>query len=310
MKNTQRVTLDYFGLLKVEGVDSRKFLQGQITCDAQSFNNHSLMHGAHCTAKGRMIANFDAFALNTDTIVLRAPIDVLPGLLASLKKYIVFSKAEIKDVSEEYQLLGIYGDSLENLLAQLELNFSLERSSLMVDELIFHRLDEQRLECWLPVNSPLPGPIEKLSISENCAFWQTRDIEIGKGWVRHETVEEFLPQMLNLQADTINGISFKKGCYTGQEIIARMHYKGKLKRQMFRFKCATLSPLTPGTNLFQAGQPQPIGEVVNSVIKDGSCELLAVTLTDLTENENCTLQTENSEKLERINLPYAITTES
>lgn len=307
MKNTQLVNLNHLGLIQIEGIECRKFLQGQLTCDTQTLSSEHFTHGAHCTPKGRMIANFDAFALKTEAIVLRAPAEVLPALLASLKKYIVFSKATIADISAEYTLVGVQGESIDSVLQELQLNLA-EKQSAITNDIIFHRLDRTRLECWIPTSCKVPEALQKLQAADTTKHWQARDIELGRGWVQQETIEEFLPQMLNLQTDAIQGINFKKGCYTGQEIVARTHYKGKLKRHMYRFRCSAPSSLNAGANLYQVDRTQPAGQVINSVYIDGHCELLALAPAVQSDSGTDLLVTENSEKLERIELPYAITT--
>ena len=311
--NRHLVTLDHLGILRLEGTESKKFLQGQVTCDTTLFDANHLTHGAHCTAKGRMIANFDAVALSETCILLRAPAGVVPALLASLKKYIVFAKAEIEDTSSQYRLFGIESSQIESVLEEAQLSQLSNGACTVIDGNIYARLDHTRLECWIPATNPLPEFLSSTTESITSQSWQAEEIKLGRGWVEQETIEEFLPQMLNLQTQAINGISFKKGCYTGQEIIARMHYKGKSKRQMYRFNLPsdTISEkqVTPGTPLFNLGNPQPIGNVVNSALIDSHYELLATVTSDAVAADNISLDAVIPKKLKHIPLPYAINIE-
>ncbi|MBR9911681.1 MAG: folate-binding protein YgfZ [Gammaproteobacteria bacterium] len=304
--------LTQLGLLEIKGSDCRKFLQGQVTCDTNQLTDQRLLHGSHCTPKGRMVANFEALAPDGERILLRLNASALPALLASLKKYIVFAKSDIRDLSAERRIIGVQGDDLASLLTALDLTQlgqSGQGASTVVREGITYSLiDARRLECWLDAEQDLPAALAALPRADDNRLWRARDIELGRGWVEQETVEEFLPQLLNLQCEAIAGISFKKGCYTGQEIVARMHYKGKLKRHMYHFRAATEQALTPGQPLFQLHQGQSVGAVVNAVSLAGRTELLGVVTAEAAIADNICLNPEDSEKLAQVALPYAIYT--
>ena len=141
--------------------------------------------------------------------------------------------------------------------------------------------------------------------------WQLLDIQQGRGWVCASTVEEFLPQLLNLQAPAINAINFKKGCYTGQEIVARMHYKGKLKRHMYLLAADGSHPATAGADVYRKDKlrddvAQSVGTVVNAVVQDERTWLLAVITADDVDCGKLSLSQESPVTLELLQQPYSV----
>ncbi len=269
--------LDHLGLLRIEGLDSRKFLQGQITNDTLMINDQQLLHGAHCTAKGRMLANFDAFSFENNELYVRLYRDVLPKLQQSLAKYIVFSKAELSDESSKFNAYGLMGTKAVQVASEvLNIDLSDRRAAISADGIIALKVDEARVEIWLPQNneqtlSVLTSKISSEGIAEQ---WIGADISAGQGWITEATCEEFLPQALNLDHPQINGINFKKGCYTGQEIVARMHYKGKSKRHMYHFSSSVSSDLKAGSALYN-GDAKAVGQIINLVSDHSGTSLLA-----------------------------------
>ena len=308
--NAKRFQLQSLGLLAIKGADNRKFLQGQVTCDCNAINDQQLTHGAHCTPKGRMIANFDALS-NHGQLLLRLPRSSMSAMIASLNKYIVFSKAELQDLSEEQRVIGIVADDIDTWAAQLDISLSEQQPVQQNQYGVFIRLDNRRLEYWAPEAQTLLPAISALPEEKNHQLWLREDIQAGKGWVEAATCGEFLPQALNLQVEAINGVNFKKGCYTGQEIIARTHYKGAVKKHLFRFHCSMPAELLPaGSALFRTDSDSTIGTVVNSVGDSEGCELLAVVSAQLADSGELYGDQNKTQKLKRLPLPYAITTES
>jgi folate-binding protein YgfZ len=203
---------DLRGLIELRGEDSRKFLQGQVTCDLNTLEPNQVLSGSHCTPKGRVIFLFSALLLAEDHLVLETHPTVVSIALASLKKYAVFFKTEIVDISDQS---GDFPSSLNPL---------------------------QRLQAGIP------------DITE-------------------ATTDLFIPQMLNL--DALDFISFKKGCYTGQEVVARAHYLGTVKRRMHRLLLPQAYLPQPGEAIHNSDD-KPIGTVVNAQISENQVEVLAV----------------------------------
>lgn len=306
------IRLSQLGLLQVEGPDTNKFLQGQVTNDVNTCTPQLWQHNAHCTPKGRMIANFDTVRINDETLILRLPKDTQAALQTSLGKYIVFSKAKLTDIGDQHTLIGLLGSNTQNWLKQkLGIEFQPDQNVVQHEQGIFLKLAEDRIECWLSSGSELPAPFSEASISDDFAPWLLQDVHSGRGWVRENTIDEFLPQQLNLQTPAINGVNFKKGCYTGQEIVARMHYKGKLKRHMYLLASNFPQEIAPKADVYTGdkirdGERQSAGSVVNAVISDGRTYLLAVVTQEAFESGNLSLSQDSSDTLERLPQPYTV----
>lgn len=200
------------GLIELRGEDSLKFLQGQVTCDLSELKPNQRVAGCHCTPKGRVIFLFSAQLLADDHLVLETHPSIVDTALASLKKYAVFFKTEVADISSQF------------IDSTAQLN------------------NLQRLQAGIPD-------------------------------ITQATTDLFIPQMLNL--DLLNFISFKKGCYTGQEVVARAHYLGKVKRRMYRLLLPQDYCPAPGETIHDLDD-KAMGTVVNAQFSDNGVEILAV----------------------------------
>ena len=234
MSNTNR------GLIELRGQDSIKFLQGQVSCDLHQLSDDKVIRACHCTPKGRVIFLFSVIAKDNDCLILETHPSIVDTAIANLKKYAVFFKTEISDISHQDLFIEPKLDSLQRLRAGLA------------------------------------------------------DITL-------DTTDQFIPQMLNL--DLLDFINFKKGCYTGQEVVARAHYLGKVKRRMYLLALDTESVPLSGSVLLDT-KGKPLGTVINAQANDQGCvEVLVVLSTMNTEIESVVLdQTEISVKM--LNLPY------
>lgn len=257
-----------YGVLAIDGIDSAKFLQGQLTCNVQDITPQQAKPGAHCTHKGRMVANFQLLQYSEQHYLFVLPQETLGALQKSLAKYIVFSKAKLRDASAEFSIVGISGTqatiATAALLGTTPDQLTTAQYAQCTTEkgiAICMNTEQPRYLCLLPTTSAeqLLQALPASAISTDCHYWHWLDIRDGMGNVRAQTIEEFIPQMLNLQQ--LDGISFTKGCYTGQEIVARMQYRGILKKAMYRIAGSGNAPL-PNTALHQADHEQAIGHIV------------------------------------------------
>ena len=306
--------LPYQSLLAVTGPDSVKFLQGQLTCDCREIQPDNTALGAHCTAKGRMVSSFRMGCLNSEHFLLRMHHSIVEKTRLSLGKYIVFSKAELYDYSEQWVVLGVAGEHSKAALNKLYPTLpDAKNRCIQGDDALVIQLDEvgKRFEIWCTTKQApdiwqtLNGQLQAVDES----IWKLIDIEQGLGAVELATAEEFIPQMLNLQI--VGGISFKKGCYTGQEIVARMQYLGKLKRHMYRLSGESAELPLPGTTLFSVNNEQSVGNVVNAVMTaPNQFQLLAVITEKAVEENNLHLGSQSGPILQLLSLPYAINKES
>lgn len=313
--------LTNYRLLLLKGPDAATFLQGQVTCDINQlgyFQPNSSQRGsskeayqsslgAHCNHKGRMLFSFRAFILNTDTIALSVYTPLLSHAEAALKKYSIFSKVDIINAEQEYSLIAYIGENTTFPPISLLHNKPIGSVHTIKPEGgVVIKVSSNRYECWVKTTSTL---LKHEAIANNGdEQWTLCNIEEGIAEVRPETIEVFIPQMLNFQL-VGTAISFQKGCYTGQEVVARMQYLGKLKRQMYRFACSSDISITPNMPIYTTSKEQSIGQVALSATKDNKQQLLAVATSEAVTADALYLDQNYQQKLQLLPLPYAITKE-
>jgi folate-binding protein YgfZ len=232
LPDTFAILLDQFSSISLTGEEQSKYLQGQVTCDVNSSNEHSFLHGAHCDAKGKVFSIF-RFINRDNAHLLLQPQHTISASLKELKKFGVFAKVDIEEVTK-LAYYALVGDKATSLLQQ---RFQQVPDSLTpvinvgTTTLVYISGQKSR---YLLIDDK--DNIEKLAISfslitYNNKVWDLLEIIDGFPLLNSSAISEYVPQMLNLQA--INGISFTKGCYLGQETVARMQYLGKNKRALF-----------------------------------------------------------------------------
>lgn len=307
-ESTQLVKLQHSALLLVKGPDTSKFLQGQVTCDLRELSAPVTRIGAQCNPKGRILLTFRALQIEPETIALRIPSSMMEKAKGSFGKYIVFSKAKLHDGADTYQLFGLFGEHAN------------QTALIFFDELpaandgwtqrngnILIQLEQNRFECWIKladVETFQQTLASNLKIAEDQNEWNLLDIRSGIADIYPDTAELFTPQEINYQL--VNGINFRKGCYTGQEIVARLHYRGKLKRHMYHFGLNG-SQLPPrGSALVNTTTQQVCGHLVAAAFApDNQIEILASLLDE--QLDKVKLET-SPENLKHLPLPYAIPT--
>lgn len=229
--HTQGLTwLSTMGLLRIHGHDVVRFLQGQLTCDVNTLNDQHWSLGACCTAKGRMVANF-VIARKDNEVWLRMPREQVSTLKQHLSKYAVFFKVTLDDISDEWVVLA--DNTLSNTTSTTRaLNWDTNERVLSWP---------QGLEYWLKTEQAL----QRLSNAAHLIDeqqWRQADDQQGIIWVNEPTREHWIPQ--NIDWHRHGGVSFNKGCYTGQEIVARLQYLGKSKKQLVRVYSPNALPLS------------------------------------------------------------------
>jgi len=227
------VPLDSLELLQISGEDSGKFLQGQLTCDLDGFASGSCQLGAACNNKGRVYANFRLLKLGDDFFLSMQP-GVLEIAMQTLQKYIPFYKAQMSDASHRFKRFGLAGNQAAELLKNIVPALPEKNCSTNVDGNIFINISDNlpRYELWLDdINSAdIQARIKTLPRQEKSA-WDILDLEAGILLIQDSESTLYTPEELNL--DLAGFISFNKGCYTGQEIVARMHFRGKANKRLF-----------------------------------------------------------------------------
>jgi tRNA-modifying protein YgfZ len=283
----QRVTLtglvfadlDYHGVIAVHGRDAGDFLQSQLSNDISKLDEHSTQLDAYCTPKGRILGLMRVFRQG-DTWYLRLPADTLAAVIQRLRMFVMRAEVTLEDVSENFLRIGVSGAAASDVLVSAELPAEPDQVTHNGDltilrvpgiasrfELFARSLDTAR-SLWDTLN------VHGAPVGDSA--WRLLEIQAGLPSIFAATAELFVPQMTNLQL--VNGVSFKKGCYPGQEIVARMQYLGTLKRRMYLGRIASDQIASPGDSLFPAaGNEQAIGRIVDAQPHpDGGQSALAV----------------------------------
>lgn len=241
--------LPNLGVIRAQGEDAAKFLHGQLTQDFALLGANEARLAAFCNAKGRMLASFVAFRRAPDDILLVCSHDVLPATLKRLSMFVLRAKAKLTDATGEFALFGVAGAPG----ATTPWTLSREGDSFRVQ---LYPADGQPRALWVgPAGtSPAGAPLDP-------QLWQWGEVRSGIATITTPVVEAFVPQMLNYES--VGGVNFKKGCYPGQEVVARSQFRGTLKRRAFIARSE--GELAAGQEVFQAADPeQPAGVVAQA----------------------------------------------
>lgn len=302
--------LGHYALIEASGDDVIEFLQGQLTNDIKLVTESSGQLSAYCNPKGRILANFRIFK-RQEHYFLRMRSDIVEATLKRLRMFVMRSKVELVDSSDELVRMGIAGAKATNKLSALFTNLpaNTDDSCTENDVTIIKLAGElPRYEVHGPF-AEIKDLWQKLqndavAIGENS--WNLLTIRAGIPEIVSATVEAFVPQMVNLQA--INSLSFTKGCYPGQEVVARMHYLGKLKRRLFigSVKTDTL-PASGQAIMSNDESEQKAGQIVTaSCSKDKGVEFLAVLQIEKAEKDELHIESNSGSTIQFIDLPYSL----
>ncbi|MGR9013689.1 MAG: CAF17-like 4Fe-4S cluster assembly/insertion protein YgfZ [Gammaproteobacteria bacterium] len=281
----------HLAVLTIAGQDAAKFLQGQITCNINDITDIKSSLGAICNPKGRAITTF-LLVKHTDGFLMVLPQELLASVKKRLQMYVLRSDVTLTDGSDELCLIGLSNGASQRPDEAADFATS-RRENILVDfqnrSLIIAVADNART-FWL----------EQVKLGfrpEDSAQWRYLDIISGIPWLTVETSEEFIPQMLNL--DKLGGISFSKGCYTGQEIVARTHYLGKAKREMFLAESDALEPPEPNSIIIDnsLNTEQGIGKVLYAQKRKNICKMLVVLQISDTDAYCLRLKNDNQDKI-------------
>lgn len=274
--------LSHLGLIQVYGDDARAFLQSQTSNDIHQVGESQSQLSAYCNPKGRMLASFRVFQ-RSDTFYLVLPRELLEDTMKRLRMFVMMSKVTLEDADDTLVRFGFSGPT-----ATRELEVALgAKAPVHPDRVTEHKGvtmiraagEIPRFELYGELDSltELWSNLNVRAAPVGASSWRLLDILAGIPTVYRETKEALIPQMVNLEV--VGGVSFKKGCYPGQEIVARMHYLGKPKRRMFRLQFDSSTAPLPGTPIFSSTDStgQPIGSIVSSApFPEGGYTSLAV----------------------------------
>jgi folate-binding protein YgfZ len=272
--------LEDLGVLRFEGADARKFLQGQLSNDLALLSSATILRAGLHNPQGRTVALLWLAAQGEHEILAILPRELVEPVASQLRRYLLRTKALISDESASTALFGAWAQG-----GRLELPGSW---ALADDRAIL-----------------IGAAAASASVSARMTrqHWRALDIAAGQPQVYAATSAQFVAQMLNL--DCIDAVSFTKGCYTGQEVIARAHYRGRVKRRMQRFESLDPCELTPGdAGQLADGRAYRVVEALQR--PDGSCEFLAVApfLTEAAESGAESAKTGDLLRVRALPLPY------
>ena len=239
--------LSDWGVIRASGADAAKFLHGQLTQDVERLPEGQARPAGYCSAKGRLLATFVIWRAGPD-ILLACSADLLPAVLKRLAMFVLRAQCKLVDASAELPLWGVAGGAPGSAWAVTT------TPGLQQIELPPAVVDGQPVARRLQVGGTAPA-----APAMDEAAWRWLEVHSGVARIVAATVEQFVPQMINLEL--VGGVNFSKGCYPGQEVVARSQYRGTLKRRAQ----VLLSPvaLTPGSEIFHSADPgQPAGMVV------------------------------------------------
>lgn len=274
--NAAVLQLDGLGLIRVTGPEAQAFLQSQLTNDSKLLTPTQGQLSGYCSPKGRLLAVFTVLALGAEDYALALPTALLAPTLKRLKMFVLRSKVVLSDVSAELPALGLMGREAGAALVHLGITAPLGDYAVTA-------FDGGWVLCR-------PGPLpryelraapEKLAALQHALAlpttsaedWTLAEVLAGIPQVVAETTDQFVPQTINL--DLAGGVSFTKGCYPGQEIVARVHYLGRIKQRL-RLAESTL-PLAPGAALLDARQGT-VGTVMAAATRANGSALLSLSL--------------------------------
>jgi folate-binding protein YgfZ len=297
------------GLIRFSGDDTQTFLHNQLSCDIGPLAGSRSTYGAYCTPKGRVLASFLLWRSEQD-FFMQLPSPLREGIQKQLSKFILRSKVKAADASADWTIIGVAGEGA-TALVQRAAGLAPEATSDVVhaDGVSMIRLPADRFQI-VAASTKAPGVLAALAQGAEKAdagYWEWLDIRAGVPWILPATQEAFVPQMVNL--DLIGGVSFEKGCYPGQEIVARMHYRGTLKQRMYLANLASNDGPQPGEKLYSPDfSDQACGTIVNAARSPkGGYDLLAVIQIASAEKGDVRWKAPDGPALKLLQLPYNVT---
>jgi tRNA-modifying protein YgfZ len=277
-----------WGVIRAAGADAASFLQSQLTQDVQGLDTHRATLAGWCSAKGRLLASFVVWRPAPDEVLMACSADVLPVVHKRLSMFVLRAKCKLSDASSELALHGVAGATATvapwrcaNGLIGLPAVRGTARALRVGAAPALPALDADAWS-WLEVASGVPRIVAA-------------------------TAEQFVPQMVNFEV--VGGVNFQKGCYPGQEVVARSQYRGTLKRRAFVFECAAAT--APAQEIFHsADREQPAGMVANAASWQGRHLLLAEVKLAALDGGTLHLGSTDGPQLTRADMTYAVPLEA
>lgn len=271
------VPLSHLTLLELQGEDSKTFLHAQLTSDVNHLASDAAQHAAWCTAKGRMLASFIVSRRGEDTYRLLIASELAAPIAKRLQMYVLRAKVKTRNAADTHVVLGVSGPQATAALGAADLPCPAEAlHTAEAGEVQVIRLDGDRYLVVAPVEQAenLWQDLQSIALPAGLPAWRWLDVQAAFPLIAAATQEEFVPQMADFEK--IGGVSFHKGCYPGQEIVARTQYLGKVKRHLYRVSSPVA--LAAGDDLHSPDNPdQAVGKIVSAApAPEGGFAALAV----------------------------------
>jgi folate-binding protein YgfZ len=297
--------LPHLGIIRAAGADAASFLHNQLTNDVLLMKDGACRLAAFCNAKGRMQASFVVYKRSPEDLLLICRKDLMAQTIKRLSMFVLRAKAKLSDATDEFHLLGLAGDAVAHALSSASSTSSSivepwQRHAVgTADVLTLYPALGQPRAFWLaPIE--VPGPSGQ---SLSAELWQVGEVMSGIAWVELATFEAFVPQMLNYES--VEGVNFQKGCYPGQEVVARSQFRGTLKRRAFIVQSA--APMTAGQEVFSSlDATQPCGLVAQAAAEGTHHVALVELQLSATENSSLHLGAADGPALSLLPLPYVL----
>jgi tRNA-modifying protein YgfZ len=291
--------LPHLGIIRALGPDAPSFLHNQLTNDVLLMKEGQCRLAAFCNAKGRMQASFVVYKRSAEEVLLVCRKDLIAQTVKRLSMFVLRAKVKLSDASDEFQLLGLAGEAALAALNGASTEPWHRHAAGAADVLTLYPALGQPRALWIAPHAVAAPAGEAISAD----LWQVGEVMSGIAWVELATFEAFVPQMLNYES--VDGVNFKKGCYPGQEVVARSQFRGTLKRRAFIVQSDV--PMTAGQEVFSSSDAtQPCGLVAQAA-NDGQNHVAVVELQlSATENSNLYLGFASGSRLNLLPLPYQL----
>ena len=309
-ESTYLCDLSNLGIIQASGEETQSFLHGQFTNDFNAITSDMSQLSSYCNPKGRMLSIFRVFKQSENYFLLLHK-DAIEITLKKLNMFKLMAKVELKDVSDEYVVFGLAGPGSDEILSTVNLTPPKEKNQVtQISDSTVIKIPSQNLRylfiCKVDRAINIWNDISKQVTLANSSIWEIFDIQDGIPQITSATSEAFIPQMVNLEL--IDGVNFQKGCYPGQEIVARTHYLGKPNRRMYRIKIDDTKCPLAGDNVYSKSDgDQPVGKIVTAhKINENNCSALTVLRTAKENADDLHLGEKNSGKIFHESLPYSL----
>lgn len=310
LPSTYAIQLSEFSAISLSGEEQTKYLQGQVTCDVNALSENPLFFGAHCDAKGKVFSCFRLFNRENDHLLFQSK-STIAASLSELKKFGVFAKVDITETTDLtfYAVVGKQAhDKIQQQFGQVP--DSLTPVIQVANTTIVYLAGSIERYLLIDQQTNNESNITSLALTVySSSVWNLLEINQGIPLLGDEAINEYVPQMLNLQA--INGISFTKGCYLGQETVARMQYLGKNKKALFSLKGQSTNANGKLVIEKQLGENWRKAGDITSIYQaeDNSLTIQAVLANDTDSSTNLRIKDQPNSQLTVLALPYTLTQE-